>query len=116
MSVCFCMGPQNGEPLCPCQMRAARSYLGEVKALVSPLGENLIAMEDSRPMFHAESTNKGKISIRSDFLLDIIRGYLDRENYVVWPEEVDWVAFTQNAVLNDDGDSYYTIQWKKEIT
>ncbi len=21
MSACFCVGPQNGEPLCPCQMR-----------------------------------------------------------------------------------------------
>lgn len=27
MSMCACMGPQNGEPLCPCQMRAARDYL-----------------------------------------------------------------------------------------
>lgn len=25
---CACLGPQNGEPLCPCQMRAAREYLG----------------------------------------------------------------------------------------
>jgi hypothetical protein len=27
MSTCYCMGPQNGEPLCPCQMRAARQHL-----------------------------------------------------------------------------------------
>ncbi len=26
-ATCACIGPQNGEPLCPCQMRAARSYL-----------------------------------------------------------------------------------------
>ena len=24
---CNCMGPQNGDPLCPCQMAAARGYL-----------------------------------------------------------------------------------------
>lgn len=22
---CYCMGPQNGEPLCPCRMKAAES-------------------------------------------------------------------------------------------
>lgn len=27
MSACACMGPQKGEPLCPCQMRAAREHL-----------------------------------------------------------------------------------------
>lgn len=25
---CCCLGPQNGEPLCPCQMSAARCALG----------------------------------------------------------------------------------------
>jgi hypothetical protein len=24
--MCACLGPQNGEPLCPCQMRAARRH------------------------------------------------------------------------------------------
>jgi hypothetical protein len=28
MTTCFCLGPQNGEPLCPCQMRAAREHPG----------------------------------------------------------------------------------------
>lgn len=27
-TMCACMGPQNGEPLCPCQMRAARAHIG----------------------------------------------------------------------------------------
>ena len=27
MALCACMGPQNGEPLCPCMMRAARGHL-----------------------------------------------------------------------------------------
>lgn len=25
-SACACLGPQNGEPLCPCRMRAARDH------------------------------------------------------------------------------------------
>jgi hypothetical protein len=25
---CACLGPQNGEPLCPCRMRAARAHFG----------------------------------------------------------------------------------------
>lgn len=33
---CMCMGPQNGEPLCPCLMRAARAHLG-VAEPVPPL-------------------------------------------------------------------------------
>lgn len=28
MSVCFCMGPQNGEPFCPCQMRTVKQMDG----------------------------------------------------------------------------------------
>lgn len=24
MSACYCIGPQRGQPLCPCQMRAVR--------------------------------------------------------------------------------------------
>ena len=24
---CMCMGPQRGEPLCPCMMRAARQHI-----------------------------------------------------------------------------------------
>lgn len=24
MNACFCIGPQNGEPYCPCQMREGR--------------------------------------------------------------------------------------------
>ena len=24
--MCACLGPQNGQPLCPCRMRAARDY------------------------------------------------------------------------------------------
>lgn len=28
MANCCCLGPQNGEPLCPCQMRAARQHFG----------------------------------------------------------------------------------------
>lgn len=30
MTMCACMGPQRGEPLCPCAMRAARAHLFEV--------------------------------------------------------------------------------------
>ena len=26
MTTCACMGPQRGEPLCPCMMRAVRAY------------------------------------------------------------------------------------------
>lgn len=29
MTMCACMGPQRGEPLCPCAMRAARAHLLE---------------------------------------------------------------------------------------
>lgn len=29
MATCNCMGPQNGEPLCPCQMRSVREYEGK---------------------------------------------------------------------------------------
>lgn len=28
MSTCNCMGPQNGQPLCPCQMRAVQGWRG----------------------------------------------------------------------------------------
>lgn len=28
LSTCFCIGPQNGEPLCPCRMRAIRQEGG----------------------------------------------------------------------------------------
>lgn len=27
MATCHCLGPQNGQPLCPCQMAAAEGYL-----------------------------------------------------------------------------------------
>lgn len=26
MSTCACLGPRNGEPLCPCKMRAVRAH------------------------------------------------------------------------------------------
>lgn len=28
MAMCNCMGPQNGQPLCPCQMRAVQGWYG----------------------------------------------------------------------------------------
>ncbi len=34
MATCHCMGPQNGEPLCPCQMRA----VANVAAIVATFG------------------------------------------------------------------------------
>jgi hypothetical protein len=33
MAACYCMGPQNGEPLCPCRMRAFPSFLDPFKPL-----------------------------------------------------------------------------------
>lgn len=27
MSQCFCMGPQNGEPFCPCKMRQMKEWV-----------------------------------------------------------------------------------------
>jgi len=27
MATCCCLGPQNGQPLCPCQMRAAEGWI-----------------------------------------------------------------------------------------
>lgn len=27
MSGCFCMGPQNGEPFCPCKMRQMNEWI-----------------------------------------------------------------------------------------
>ena len=27
MSGCFCMGPQNGEPFCPCKMRQLNEWV-----------------------------------------------------------------------------------------
>lgn len=30
MAACMCMGPQNGEPLCPCQMRAAMTHMSKL--------------------------------------------------------------------------------------
>lgn len=33
---CACMGPQNGEPLCPCRMRAAETYSVNVPLLTEP--------------------------------------------------------------------------------
>lgn len=34
---CGCLGPQNGEPLCPCQMRAAREHLKVPGAFPAPV-------------------------------------------------------------------------------
>ena len=28
MTACFCIGPQNGEPYCPCRMRERRDRSG----------------------------------------------------------------------------------------
>lgn len=28
MATCNCIGPQNGQPLCPCQMRAVQGWRG----------------------------------------------------------------------------------------
>lgn len=42
---CACMGPQRGEPLCPCRMAEARQYLGcdtghyEIERLKAELDE-----------------------------------------------------------------------------
>lgn len=33
---CCCMGPQRGEPLCPCQMRAARQHFHILDPLPPP--------------------------------------------------------------------------------
>ena len=30
LEVCYCIGPQDGEPLCPCGMRRAREALGKL--------------------------------------------------------------------------------------
>lgn len=30
MATCNCVGPQNGEPLCPCMMRVAHSAVKQV--------------------------------------------------------------------------------------
>lgn len=35
MVTCNCLGPQNGEPLCPCQMRAASGYLAGAAPLAA---------------------------------------------------------------------------------
>ena len=34
---CACMGPQNGEPLCPCHMAAARRYIQITKTRIEPM-------------------------------------------------------------------------------
>lgn len=37
-TMCACMGPQNGEPLCPCQMRLARQHFHIDPAPLLPRG------------------------------------------------------------------------------
>lgn len=53
MSTCFCMGPQNGEPLCPCQMRKVvirngryiyEQDLGPVRVISTPRNESQLKM------------------------------------------------------------------------
>lgn len=46
MSGCFCMGPQKGEPFCPCKMRQMNEW---VKALE---GKNITKL--SYPVVHAK--------------------------------------------------------------
>lgn len=36
--MCACLGPQNGEPLCPCKMRAAREYMAPGYVVQRPQG------------------------------------------------------------------------------
>lgn len=58
MSACFCIGPQNGEPLCPCEMKGlikrngrwirSEQDLGPVRdpEIIDPYGNNNGPIDD----------------------------------------------------------------------
>lgn len=60
MSACNCLGPQNGEPLCPCQMNAARSHIDQWRGLTAADVIDVITGKRSRrkPLPPAGSTAK----------------------------------------------------------
>lgn len=41
---CACLGPQNGEPLCPCLMRAARQHLGVQQYAPMPFQQGAVVV------------------------------------------------------------------------
>lgn len=51
MSSCFCMGPQNGEPLCPCAMKSVRIKDGRYVIPEKDLGP---ALEPFKPVWPKE--------------------------------------------------------------
>lgn len=59
---CACMGPQNGEPLCPCQMRVAREHISrEIPPILQPQARGCICPAG------AEATCKGFACPRQPF-------------------------------------------------
>lgn len=46
---CCCMGPQNGEPLCPCMMRAAAGWLAPLSMIpTNPFTTTVLAGTQER--------------------------------------------------------------------
>lgn len=47
MATCFCIGPQNGEPLCPCQMANVKIQNGRYVKVedLGPVDNNEITLD-----------------------------------------------------------------------
>lgn len=59
MSMCSCLGPQNGEPLCPCRMRAAEFYLTRKPAGSYHTGE--LSSDEVRGLFDQLEQRKRQV-------------------------------------------------------
>jgi len=55
MGTCFCMGPQNSEPLCPCQMRAMGVFKRDGEWILPAKEEEVLGTVKDKDVFTAES-------------------------------------------------------------
>ncbi len=60
MSGCYCVGPQNGEPLCPCRMRAVLMIEGRYVELMDYGPIPPLPVRPPRPMVAGDIYRKAK--------------------------------------------------------
>ncbi len=60
MSMCACLGPQRGEPFCPCRMRAMREWQDQHK----PYPQNTLVSQGCVCPPGAEATCRGPLCPR----------------------------------------------------
>ena len=78
MATCFCMGPQNGEPLCPCQMRALGVFKRD--------GEWILPAKEEQVLSKVDKLNVLKEQVLESLNSDTEEAFTAESNYEVIKE------------------------------